>query len=76
MAGLCQSGNEPPGSLKASNRDGVVNFRNQHVWADENPHAVEETRHQHRFSINLRAGVLGDRLTTEINWGPLSGLFY
>ncbi|KAJ4435802.1 hypothetical protein ANN_18421 [Periplaneta americana] len=43
-------------------RDGVVNFRNQHVWADENHHAVEETRHQHRFSINLWAGVLGDRL--------------
>ncbi|KAJ4444891.1 hypothetical protein ANN_06689 [Periplaneta americana] len=46
--------------------------------ADENPHAVEETRHQHRFSINLWAGVLGDRLrairaTTEIDWG-LTGL--
>ncbi|KAJ4435019.1 hypothetical protein ANN_23592 [Periplaneta americana] len=25
-------------------------------------HAPEETRHQHRFSINLRAGILGDRL--------------
>ncbi|KAJ4431294.1 hypothetical protein ANN_19891 [Periplaneta americana] len=61
------------------NRDDVVNFRNQHVWADENSHAVEETRHQHRFSINVWAGVFGDRLrairaTTEINRGSLSRL--
>ncbi|KAJ4441251.1 hypothetical protein ANN_11102 [Periplaneta americana] len=60
-------------------RDDGVNFRNQHMWADENSHAVEETKHQHRFSINVRAGVLGDRLrairaTTEINWDSLSGL--
>ncbi|KAJ4436743.1 hypothetical protein ANN_16875 [Periplaneta americana] len=38
----------------------AMNLR--HVWADENPHAVEETRHQHRFSINVWAVVLGDRL--------------
>ncbi|KAJ4428594.1 hypothetical protein ANN_24638 [Periplaneta americana] len=29
--------------LVGFSRDGVVNFRNQHVWADENPHADEET---------------------------------
>ncbi|KAJ4437906.1 hypothetical protein ANN_13845 [Periplaneta americana] len=48
-----------------------------HVWADENSHALDEIRHQHRFSINVWAGVLSDRLrailaTTEINWGSLS----
>lgn len=43
-------------------RDGVVNFHNQHVWADENPHEVAERGHQHRFSINVWAGILGDRL--------------
>ncbi|KAJ4434799.1 hypothetical protein ANN_23370 [Periplaneta americana] len=50
----------------------------EHVWADEHPHAVEERRHQYRFSINVWIGILGDRLrairaTTEINWGSLSG---
>ncbi|KAJ4447338.1 hypothetical protein ANN_09342 [Periplaneta americana] len=30
-------------------RGGVVNFRNLYVWADENSHAREEIRHQHRF---------------------------
>ncbi|KAJ4447269.1 hypothetical protein ANN_09273 [Periplaneta americana] len=52
----------PASTAAADRRDGVVNFGNQHVWADENLHAVEETRHQHRFSANVRAGVLSDRL--------------
>ncbi|KAJ4431021.1 hypothetical protein ANN_19614 [Periplaneta americana] len=37
-------------------RDDDVNFLDHH---DENSHAVEETRHQHRISINLWPGVLG-----------------
>ncbi|KAJ4437132.1 hypothetical protein ANN_17267 [Periplaneta americana] len=32
------------------------------IKADEKPHAVEETRHEHRLPINIWAGVLGDRL--------------
>ncbi|KAJ4427381.1 hypothetical protein ANN_25002 [Periplaneta americana] len=69
------------GPAAGFSRDGVVNFPNQHVWTDENSHAVEETRQQHRFSINVWPGVLSDRLrtiraTTEINWGSLSGLSY
>jgi hypothetical protein len=35
-------------------RNGVFN---SHVWAGENPNAF-----QHRFSINLWAGILGDRI--------------
>ncbi|KAJ4443470.1 hypothetical protein ANN_05142 [Periplaneta americana] len=31
----------------------------RHVWTDENSHALEETRHQHRFSIHVWVGVLG-----------------
>lgn len=42
--------------------NGVINFHNNHVWADENPHAVVQSRHQHRFSLNVWLGVLGDRL--------------
>lgn len=43
-------------------RDQIVNFHNQHVWADENPHAIVQSRHQHRFSVNVWAGIVGDVL--------------
>lgn len=42
-------------------RNGVVNFHNTHVWADENPHALLESRHQARFSLNIWMGILGGR---------------
>lgn len=54
-------------------RNGVVNFHNLHRWASENPHAVRSTSIQHRFSVNLWAGVLGNqiigpfRLPTRLN---------
>lgn len=41
-------------------RNGVVNFHNTHVWADENPHAVMESGHQTRFSLNIWMGIVGD----------------
>ncbi|EZA58875.1 hypothetical protein X777_00578, partial [Ooceraea biroi] len=40
----------------------IINFHNNHIWADENPHAVVESRHQHRFSLNVWVGILRDRL--------------
>lgn len=43
-------------------RNGVFNFHNTHVWADENPHAIMESRHQVRFSLNIWIGILGDNL--------------
>lgn len=43
-------------------RDGITNFHNLHVWAESNPHPKKETSFQHRFSVNLWAGVLGNRL--------------
>ena len=43
-------------------RDQIVNFHNQHVWADENPHAIVQSHHQHRFSVNVWAGIVGDVL--------------
>jgi len=43
-------------------RDGVFNFRNSHVWSDENPHAVVSSRHQRRFSINIWCGIIGNQL--------------
>ncbi|XP_044260986.1 uncharacterized protein LOC123008968 [Tribolium madens] len=43
-------------------RDGVFSSRNYHVWAGENPNATRPRAFQHRFSINLWAGILGDRI--------------
>jgi hypothetical protein len=34
-------------------RDGIQNFHDQHLWADENPHAILPSHHQQRFSINI-----------------------
>ncbi|KAJ4435499.1 hypothetical protein ANN_18115 [Periplaneta americana] len=52
------------------------NMGDEHLWADENPHAVEETRHQHRFSINVWVGVLGDRLRPYVLPQRLTGARY
>lgn len=46
--------------------NGIINFHNNHVWTDENPHAVVESRHQHRFSLNVWLGILGDRLIGSV----------
>ncbi|KAJ4425894.1 hypothetical protein ANN_27520 [Periplaneta americana] len=43
-------------------RDGITNFHNQHVWAYENPRATVPFHHQVRFSLNMWAGIIGDRL--------------
>jgi hypothetical protein len=43
-------------------QDRIINFRNSHVWADENPHTTFQSRHQHQFSISLWADILGGRL--------------
>ncbi|KAJ4440315.1 hypothetical protein ANN_08454 [Periplaneta americana] len=43
-------------------RDGITNFHNQHIWAYENPLATVPSHHQVRFSLNMWAGIIGDRL--------------
>lgn len=43
-------------------RDAIMNFHNNHLWAQENPHATVETRFQHTFSVNVWAGIIGDYL--------------
>lgn len=38
-------------------RGGIVNQRNYHVWALENPRAIRENRFQHEFAINVWLGI-------------------
>jgi len=43
-------------------RDGIINVHNQHVWAEENPHAIVVTNNQRQFSVNVWAGMIGNHL--------------
>jgi hypothetical protein len=55
-----------------------VNFHNTHVWLNDNPHTFVASRHQHRFSINVCVGILGDQLLGPIVVLPhrLTGAVY
>lgn len=41
---------------------GIVNFHNQDMWCEENPHAVRAIRFQYEFFINVHGGIVGDML--------------
>jgi hypothetical protein len=41
-------------------RRGVFNWRNSHVWSEENPHVIKEHHFQHEFSINVWCGIIGN----------------
>jgi hypothetical protein len=43
-------------------RDGIINSHNLHVWDEENPHALVQTRYQQRFMVNVWAGIIGNHL--------------
>lgn len=48
------------------NRNGIINFHNNHHWAEENPHIIVNSRFQHTFSVNVWAGIVGDSLIGPI----------
>jgi hypothetical protein len=43
-------------------RIGIMNFHNNHLWAEENPHVIVQSRHQQQFSIIVWRGVVDDIL--------------
>ncbi|XP_066145915.1 uncharacterized protein [Euwallacea fornicatus] len=43
-------------------RDKAFNIHNTHYWEYENPKVVRRTHFQHRFSVNIWAGIIGNRL--------------
>jgi hypothetical protein len=45
---------------KAVFASGVRNLHNLHVWATENLHATRHSSFQHRFSVNIWAGIVDD----------------
>lgn len=58
-------------------REGIFNSRNTHIWSDENPHAFRENHFQEKFSLNVWAGIVGDRLVGPFILPPrLNGIEY
>jgi len=43
-------------------RDGINNLRNVHTWSHDKPHETLVTKFRRRFSVNVRCGVLGNKL--------------
>ena len=43
-------------------RGGVNNTRNSHLCYCNNPHGNVKSNYQHRFSVNMSCGVIGDQL--------------
>lgn len=43
-------------------RRGVFNWRNSHIWAEENPHKARVHHFQDEFSINVWCGIIGDNV--------------
>jgi len=46
--------------------NGVFNSRNFVLWNEENPHAIRQTRFQYRWSINVWAGIIADRVVNSL----------
>lgn len=43
-------------------RNAIMNFHNNHIWAEENPNAVIQNNYQQQFSVNVWIGIVGDFL--------------
>ena len=57
--------------------DGIFNTHNMHSWQEENPREVHRFRYQHRFSVNVWAGIVGDSLIGPyLMPSPLTGQRY
>lgn len=46
----------------AFTREGIFNTRNSHVWHYENPHEIVLRGYQDRFSVNVWAGIIGNKI--------------
>ena len=57
-------------------RVGMYNQHNQHLWMHENPHACRVDSFQHRFSVNVWAGVIGTQVLGPVFLPRLNGDTY
>lgn len=47
-------------------REGIINRKNLHFWADQNPHLVREANFQQKFSMNVFMLVMGNEVRYKI----------
>lgn len=58
-------------------RNGIFNFHNNHMWADENPHTFVQRSHQRQFTLNVWGGIIGNYVLGPIFLPqPLNGINY
>lgn len=57
-------------------RVGMYNQHNTHLWMHENPHACRVDSFQHRFSVNVWAGVIGTHILGPVFLQRLTGDAY
>lgn len=43
-------------------REGIFNSHNMHVWSDENPNVTRSRSFQHRWKMNIWAGIMGTEI--------------
>lgn len=46
-------------------RAGLFNQHNYHFWAEENPHLIRVTNFQHRWNLNVWAGIVNGQLVSD-----------
>lgn len=57
-------------------RRGLFNQHNRHMWAHENPFLMEQDSFQHRFSLNVWAGIIGQYVLGPVFLPRLTGDAY
>lgn len=57
-------------------RVGMYNQHNTHLWMYENPHACRVDSYQHRFSVNVWAGIIGTHILGPVFLQRLTGDSY
>lgn len=58
-------------------KNGYVNRHNCHYYATDNPHIIRATQSQFRWTLNVWAGILGDRIIGPVFFnGHLTGRSY
>ncbi|XP_046977560.1 uncharacterized protein LOC124543371 [Vanessa cardui] len=57
-------------------RVGLFNSRNEHLWCHDNPHKTRPHHFQHRFSVNVWAGIVNSTLLGPVFLERLNGETY
>ncbi|KAF2901301.1 hypothetical protein ILUMI_04879 [Ignelater luminosus] len=56
-------------------RKGIINVHNEHVYADENQHAIRQRHFQHGFRVNVWAGIIRNCIIGLVSMPtPLNGV--